>query len=202
MQCNTTSLSFCHTAAYGFLWRSFWFESWLVAAFCSISKQKPASVAAQQRSLCSPDPSHQSFAADFFLSWTVLTPRPPLLLPLFVPLSAPLPSSLYFLLCHCSSCSVASVVRGNTPKVLHLGKHANLLPFQPSSFFLALSYSLGRWTCQQSKVLLNSLFCDSVCCISNEWINCRPGSEIAQITHLYTSDFTATKFYPSDLLSV
>lgn len=72
-------------------------------------------------------------------------PPPPVHLP---PCSPSL--LLYFLLCHCSSCSDAHVVRGNTPKAQHLGKHANLFLFQPLFHFLFnLLYSLGRWTCQQ-----------------------------------------------------
>lgn len=114
---------------------------------------KSASVAAQQCILCSPDPSDQSCTADlspfsFFLyPQHAPFPLPP---PPFISLPAPRPSSLYFLLCHCSSCSDAHVVRGNTPKAQHLGKHANLFLFQPFFHFLFnLLYSLGRWLCQQ-----------------------------------------------------
>lgn len=85
----------------------------------------------------------------FFLSST--RSIPPVPSPCSSPSLLPFPSSsLYFLLCHCSSCSDAHVVRGNTPKAQHLGKHANLFLFQPLFHFLFnLLYSLGRWTCQQ-----------------------------------------------------
>lgn len=62
-----TTLSFFHTATHRvFLGRSNCFQSSLVAVCCSILKQTSASVAAQQHSLCSPDPSDQNSVTDFF----------------------------------------------------------------------------------------------------------------------------------------